>query len=864
MGRAGTLLFFLISFVGSHAQFNLVGDAQPLNGGCVQLTAALNAQQGAAWNQDQIDVSLPFCMHLSVNLGSNNGGADGIAFILHQLGPNQATTTSGGNMGYGNYNAPTNTFIDPTFDPSIIIEFDTWQNPNLGDLINDHVALHRDGTNSHNGPECLAGPIEASAISGNIEDGQDHTVHIEWNPSTQSLRMEFDDVERFNATVDLENDVFAGNSMVWWGLTGSTGGASNVQSFCLLDVSNSAGIPELTLSPPAPYSTCPNETITITGSAPGYTVSWQNLNNPVISAGPGEHTIEAQDGGCPLTETISVASLPGPNLSTLTDVTLCDGASTTLTASAEAGSLVDWDGTGNPTLDVSSGGIHAVTAALGTCTESQTVTVVDQASPTIALDTSNDISLCEGDAVTITATTDIVADIQWINTDGTVASSNAELTVEAQASLTVEAQAGGCPGLPEFVLVNMLPLPTATIQSIPNTLCFDETGLVTAVPSPGASVDSWTLPLGTTGVNQAGPGAYTANLIAANGCTNTASYILDALPPIQYELSGPEGACDGSTIALMVSGNFQSAQWSDGTTGNALSLESVDGEGPFAVTVELDGCTATSSAEVQWWPVPSVGLMEDTVIRCVLDPAVEWNWPNQASPAVGWWVWSVNGMTTTGGPVWEAEGAYTVRVLDSMTGCADSTEVYVNVWPNLEVNAAPYAGIVCWDETTEVIAELRGVEGTDIDELPYTLAWDDPEVQGLHPQVGAGIYLLQAENACGQDVAVVEVTQEYCGCDMWMPTAFTPDNDGINDGLKVETNCPELESFQLDIYDRWGQRVWGTDNPDRVWMGQAETPPSEGLHFVPDGVYAYRLVWKYSKTGTPLVEERNGHLHLLR
>ena len=134
-------------------------------------------------------------------------------------------------------------------------------------------------------------------------------------------------------------------------------------------------------------------------------------------------------------------------------------------------------------------------------------------------------------------------------------------------------------------------------------------------------------------------------------------------------------------------------------------LESVDGEGPFAVTVELDGCTATSSAEVQWWPVPSVGLMEDTVIRCVLDPAVEWNWPNQASPAVGWWVWSVNGSVTTDGRAGMGSQRAPTRCayLDSMTGCADSANVtvYVNVWPNLEVDAAPYAGIVCWGETTE-------------------------------------------------------------------------------------------------------------------------------------------------------------------
>jgi gliding motility-associated-like protein len=243
---------------------------------------------------------------------------------------------------------------------------------------------------------------------------------------------------------------------------------------------------------------------------------------------------------------------------------------------------------------------------------------------------------------------------------------------------------------------------------------------------------------------------------------------------------------------------------------------------------------------------------------------VVWTWPAQAEPAVGWWVWSVDGITTTSSTLWEAEGDFTVRILDSMTGCADSTQVHVNVLPNLDVDAAPFAGIVCWDATTEIQAEIRAVEGTDIDELPYTWAWDDPDVEGLNPTVGAGVYLIEAENACGRDVALVQVTQEYCGCDMWMPTAFTPDNDGINDGLKLETNCPELDEFRLEIYNRWGQRVWITEDPERTWMGQSETPNSEGLHFAPDGVYGYRLYWKYGELGVPIVEERTGHLQLLR
>ena len=845
-------------------QFTVNGSAQNLDGDCVQVTPATNGQQGAAWYDTQLDVSLPFCLHLSVNLGISNGGADGMALVFHQLGPNQPTTTTGGNVGYGNFDGATNSFIAPTFDPSIVIEFDTWNNPNFGDPSYDHVALQRDGTNNHNDPNCLAGPIQADAGDADIEDGQDHTAHVEWNPSTQLLRLEFDGVERFNTSVDLVNDVFAGNSMVWWGFTGSTGGYNNNQSFCLLDVTNGEGIPGLTLNPAPPYAVCPGETTNVTASAAGYTLTWTGLNNASFDAPPGDHTVQTQSPGCPLTEIVTVDALPGPELMTAPQITVCDGVPVVLTATSAAGATVDWNGTGNTSISVSSAGQETVTGTLGTCIETETVTVLAQNSPTLTLDATNDIELCDGESLTVTASTDIPASVQWTNNATGAVTAGPTLTVSNTGSHIVEAESGGCEGTPELIVVDILPLPTASLQSVPNALCWGETGLVTAIPNSGSSVDSWVLPAGTPQVNQAGPGVYTANLLGANGCTNTASYILEEWPPIVFSLEGPDGACDGETVELSVTGSFDGAVWSNGSTGNTLTLENTDGEGPFSVTVSLGGCDASEAKSVEWWPVPSTAALADTVTRCVLDPAVVWTWPAQAEPAVGWWVWSVDGITTTSSTLWEAEGDFTVRILDSMTGCADSTQVHVNVLPNLDVDAAPFAGIVCWDATTEIQAEIRAVEGTDIDELPYTWAWDDPDVEGLNPTVGAGVYLLEAENACGRDVALVEVTQEYCGCDMWMPNAFTPDNDGINDGLKLETNCPELDEFRLEIYNRWGQLVWITEDPERIWMGQSETLNSEGLHFAPDGVYGYRVYWKYGELGVPIVEERTGHLQLLR
>ncbi len=282
--------------------------------------------------------------------------------------------------------------------------------------------------------------------------------------------------------------------------------------------------------------------------------------------------------------------------------------------------------------------------------------------------------------------------------------------------------------------------------------------------------------------------------------------------------------------------------------------------------VGLSGCTETAQTTVGWWPVPSVGALADTVTRCVLDPAVEWTWPAQAAPAEGWWVWSVNGLTTTGGPVWEAEGNYTVRVLDSMTGCADSTDVYVNVLPNLDVNAAPYAGLICWGETTEVLAELKAVEGTDIAELPYTLTWSDPELEGTQPLGWRGALISYRRKTPAGSMSLwwrspKSIAAVTCGCPRHSRRTTTASTTAFN----VETNCPELDEFLFQVFDRWGELVWATEDPEATWRGEGNQASwMDGNHFVPDGIYGYRLFWKFGDLGIPRVEERHGSIHILR
>lgn len=73
--------------------------------------------------------------------------------------------------------------------------------------------------------------------------------------------------------------------------------------------------------------------------------------------------------------------------------------------------------------------------------------------------------------------------------------------------------------------------------------------------------------------------------------------------------------------------------------------------------------------------------------------------------------------------------------------------------------------------------------------------------------------------------------QEYV---FYVANAFTPNDDGYNDTFRPIINVVDLESFEFQVFDRWGGVVYSTNNPWAEWDGTA------GGKEVPVGVYAFR------------------------
>jgi hypothetical protein len=192
----------------------------------VTFTALTGNKNGAAWNPVQIDLHSPFDMSCSLLVQ-----VDGVAFVLQSEGLT-AIGGWGAGQGYGNvYGTTPGTPVSPSVD----FEVDTFDNygPDVNDPSYDHLSVKLNGVMS----VYAAGPVYAIPGQSDISDGNVHTFRVTWDPTTFLFNIYFDGSLRLTYTADIINQVFAGNSMVYWGFTGSS---ANYNQYIILPCGTSS------------------------------------------------------------------------------------------------------------------------------------------------------------------------------------------------------------------------------------------------------------------------------------------------------------------------------------------------------------------------------------------------------------------------------------------------------------------------------------------------------------------------------------------------------------------------------------------------------------------------------------------------
>ncbi len=154
------------------------------------------------------------------------------------------------------------------------------------------------------------------------------------------------------------------------------------------------------------------------------------------------------------------------------------------------------------------------------------------------------------------------------------------------------------------------------------------------------------------------------------------------------------------------------------------------------------------------------------------------------------------------------QGTYWVRT----TGpCARHTDTF-NILPPLNTSLLPGDTTVCKGTTWTITLPAYP-------DVQYT--WQDGSHGNSYRVNQEGTIIVMAQSACGITRDSMRVNYENCHCNhLFVPTAFSPNADGINDIFLPRYPCSRaLQFYELKIYNRWGQMAFSSNAQDRGWDG---------------------------------------------
>jgi gliding motility-associated-like protein len=383
----------------------------------------------------------------------------------------------------------------------------------------------------------------------------------------------------------------------------------------------------------------------------------------------------------------------------------------------------------------------------------------------------------------------------------------------------------------------------------------------------------------------------TTNIL--NGCTSSdaVTITVDRTPPNAEAGNSKELSCTITTVTLDGSSTSPNVSyaWSNSLGNNANATATVAGTYTIIVTSNLNGCTASDQVIVTENIVaPNLNVSPPAAISCT-NPSVILTATSSAGNIDFLWSGGSNSATQQV----SAAGQYSVTATDNVNGCTASQSVNVIALPTINfsintsdascgnANGSATVNIISgngpfgfqWSsgETTAAIVNVSGgqyiVTVTDTDGCSDAqTASVNQTAQAIKPDIGSdtiicegdivelfagnysaylwqdgkanSIYNAQSDgfysvtvtdfNGCQASDTMEVSYNEQCGFDLVMPTAFSPNQDGKNDTYKpVYTGLPS--TFEMRIFNRWGEKVFETDDITKGWDGKFKgtTQPME-------------------------------------
>ena len=516
------------------------------------------------------------------------------------------------------------------------------------------------------------------------------------------------------------------------------------------------------------------------------------------------------------------------------------------------------------------------------CQLDTSLTLTDPVAITVDNVTVTD-ELCQGDCQgSITITSALAASYEIQGPAGTLNNFSGSFTSLCSGNYTITVyDVNNCSATQTAAVNSQAPI---TISLSPDTtICLGgAAGLVSnAQGGVGGLTYTWDNSLPSTASNVVSPSSttvYSVFATDANGCvSSTVSSVVNVLPPIDVLAFSNQAICPGETASISAiasggNGGPYTYSWNQGVGSGSNQSVSPAFTTTYVVTAS-DGCESpsdTASVVITVNSVPNPDFIVDTTDLCMPGTFnfTEINEVNSNPNYTCLWNFGDGNVSSSCVNVsneYVLPGCYDV----TLTVTSDSNCVNSITYPQLVcVHDFPTSNFVFGPQPTTFVSPEITFENTSSSNS-YSYYWtfgangelgDTTAINPIFtfPNTGPGTYEVclvatTVYNCSDTTCQNVVIDDEYL---IYVPNAFTPDGDGVNDVFLPKLQGIDPLSYNLQIFDRWGELIFESHHKEYGWDGTYQNVLSK------TDVYVWKLEVKDAVSGE--LKTYYGHVSLLK
>ncbi len=533
---------------------------------------------------------------------------------------------------------------------------------------------------------------------------------------------------------------------------------------------------------------------------------------------PGTYTVYA--GACPGTyrEPAVITVVANPTVAA-TSASICGSQTVMLTASGATS--YTWNtGPTTSTIVVSPTAttVYTVIGSVSGCTSQATSTVIPQGLPSLTVTPSSTL-ICANQTITLNAS-GTSGTYSWSTGAGNTPSIS--ITSFGVYTTTLTNSCGTA-----VYTINIVDGPSniPSLSASANTICAG--GSVTLTAS-GTGTFAWsTTTVNTTSVTVGSSGIYAVTLTNACGSSNATIAVTNGPQPTITVVPSQTVFCTGQTASLIAMGSATSFTWVGGPTAPTFTTMFA---GIYTVNASSQCGNTSAQVTVTFQVSPDISLGTSRTFLCPGDTATL---KGTNLSGGGYFSWSSSTNTTNIEPILSG-GVFTVSYIN---GCGAATATISVVQSILIPNFVPSvtSGIV---PLTVNFTNMSFNNMLNQWQYGNGLLSNGPAGSSTYTLPGVYTITLVIENSEGCLAATtrtIEVINEPFGI---IPQLISPNGDGKNETFEVK-GIQQFTNSELQIFNRWGNKVYSMKNYDNSFDGTANHKSVNGK--LPTGTYFYIL-----------------------